>query len=114
MQGGTQWQKRQQLALLISSAQGVCRPQGRKVTSRLPSCPAAQIVAQRQTFDEDPSEFKGKYQDTQQALTNRIVEASKLIKKIEVGFREQKMGEGCQDESAGGMKGWQVAGGRWG
>lgn len=39
-----------------------------------------QIVSQRQVFDENPAAFRAKYDQQQNALTARIVEAQKLLK----------------------------------
>ncbi len=41
-----------------------------------------QIVAQRSTFDENPADFRDKYDNTQQALTNKIIDARKRLKQV--------------------------------
>jgi magnesium chelatase subunit I len=46
-----------------------------------------QIVSQRSVFDENPAEFRDKYDTNQKALTAKIVEARNLLKKVRVCVR---------------------------
>lgn len=41
-----------------------------------------QIVTQRSEFDEDPATFRKDYEESQNALTTKIVEARKLVKQV--------------------------------
>ena len=41
-----------------------------------------QIVTERASFDENPAVFKGKYQQQQEALTAKIVEAQQRLKQV--------------------------------
>ena len=48
-----------------------------------------QIVTQRSEFDENPATFRKAYNDSQNALTNRIVEARQLVKQVCVVFENK-------------------------
>ena len=41
-----------------------------------------QIVSPRSECDEDPESFRKQYEQSQNALTQRIVEARKLVKQV--------------------------------
>ncbi|KAG2436153.1 hypothetical protein HYH02_011657 [Chlamydomonas schloesseri] len=65
-----------------------------------------QIVSQRSTFDENPAAFRKDYEAGQQALTNRIVEARKLLKQGEVNYDFRvKISQICSDLNVDGIRG---------
>ncbi|EFJ52236.1 hypothetical protein VOLCADRAFT_79418 [Volvox carteri f. nagariensis] len=65
-----------------------------------------QIVSQRGTFDENPASFRKDYEASQNALTNRIVEASKLLKQVEVSYEYRvKISQICSDLNVDGIRG---------
>eukprot|EP00195_Chlamydomonas_chlamydogama_P013520 CAMPEP_0202890334 /NCGR_PEP_ID=MMETSP1392-20130828/776_1 /ASSEMBLY_ACC=CAM_ASM_000868 /TAXON_ID=225041 /ORGANISM="Chlamydomonas chlamydogama, Strain SAG 11-48b" /LENGTH=414 /DNA_ID=CAMNT_0049573883 /DNA_START=76 /DNA_END=1320 /DNA_ORIENTATION=+ len=65
-----------------------------------------QIVSQRQIFDEDPSSFRAKYEEQQNALTARIVEARKLLKASEVNYDYRvKISQVCSELNVDGIRG---------
>ena len=65
-----------------------------------------QIVAQRQTFDENPTEFRASVDAAQVALTTRIVDARKLLKKCEVSYDFRvKISQICSELNVDGIRG---------
>lgn len=65
-----------------------------------------QIVSQRQIFDENPAEFRAKYDGQQTALTQRIVEARKLLKVSDVPYDFRvKISQICSDLNVDGIRG---------
>eukprot|EP00877_Chromochloris_zofingiensis_P013011 jgi/Chrzof1/7964/UNPLg00024.t1_CHLI2[v5.2] len=65
-----------------------------------------QIVAERSTFDENPATFRTKYEDKQQALTNRIVEARQRLKSIDIDYDFRvKISQICSDLNVDGIRG---------
>ncbi|GAX76881.1 hypothetical protein CEUSTIGMA_g4327.t1 [Chlamydomonas eustigma] len=65
-----------------------------------------QIVSQRQVFDDNPTEFRAKYDTQQNALTDRIVQAQKLLKQSDVlyDFRV-KISQICSELNVDGIRG---------
>ena len=65
-----------------------------------------QIVAQRQSFDENPTEFRTSVDAAQVALTTRIVDARKLLKKCEVSYDFRvKISQICSELNVDGIRG---------
>ncbi len=72
-----------------------------------------QIVSQRSVFDENPGEFRDKYEQTQNALTAKIVEARQRLKQVcgvllgvqGGGGREQLRGGGGRTRPRTGRRG---------
>lgn len=65
-----------------------------------------QIVAQRQEFDENPAAFRTKVDAQQVALTNRIVEARKVLKQSDVPYDFRvKISQICSELNVDGIRG---------
>ncbi|KIY99379.1 magnesium chelatase subunit I [Monoraphidium neglectum] len=65
-----------------------------------------QIVAERSTFDEDPATFRGKYEDKQNALTNKIVDARKRLKSVDIAYDFRvKISQICSELNVDGIRG---------
>lgn len=65
-----------------------------------------QIVAERSTFDEDPASFRAKYEDKQRSLTDKIVDARKRVKQIEIQYDFRvKISQICSDLNVDGIRG---------
>ncbi|KAI8466492.1 MAG: magnesium chelatase subunit of protochlorophyllide reductase, partial [Monoraphidium minutum] len=65
-----------------------------------------QIVAERSTFDEDPATFRGKYEDRQNALTSKIVDARQRLKAIEIAYDFRvKISQICSELNVDGIRG---------
>ncbi|KAG2486433.1 hypothetical protein HYH03_014880 [Edaphochlamys debaryana] len=65
-----------------------------------------QIVSQRSTFDENPAVFRKDYDAGQNALTARIVEASKLLKQCDVSYDYRvKISQVCSELNVDGIRG---------
>ncbi|GAX80521.1 hypothetical protein CEUSTIGMA_g7959.t1 [Chlamydomonas eustigma] len=65
-----------------------------------------QIVSQRQIFDDNPTEFRTKYDTQQNALTDRIVQARKLLKQSDVPYDFRvKISQICSELNVDGIRG---------
>jgi len=65
-----------------------------------------QIVEQRSIFDSAPLEFRQSYQDSQTQLANKIVEARKLLPKVELEYDFRvKISEICSELDVDGLRG---------
>ena len=65
-----------------------------------------QIVEQRSIFDSAPLEFRQSYQDSQTQLANKIVEARKLLPKVELEYAFRvKISEICSELDVDGLRG---------
>ncbi|KAI8466713.1 MAG: magnesium chelatase subunit of protochlorophyllide reductase [Monoraphidium minutum] len=65
-----------------------------------------QIVEERSTFDEDPATFRVKYEDRQNALTTKIVEARQRLKQIEIQYDFRvKISQICSELNVDGIRG---------
>mmetsp|Transcript_19820 Transcript_19820/g.51516 ORF Transcript_19820/g.51516 Transcript_19820/m.51516 type:complete len:419 (-) Transcript_19820:3171-4427(-) len=65
-----------------------------------------QIVTQRSEFDENPAAFRKDYLESQNALTNKIVEARKLVKQAEVPYEYRvKVSQICSELNVDGIRG---------
>lgn len=65
-----------------------------------------QIVAERSTFDEDPATFRTKYDDKQEALTQKIVDARQRLKQIDIPYDFRvKISQICSELNVDGIRG---------
>ncbi|KIY97114.1 magnesium chelatase subunit I [Monoraphidium neglectum] len=65
-----------------------------------------QIVAERSTFDEDPATFRAKYEARQAALTNKIVDARKRLKSVDIAYDFRvKISQICSELNVDGIRG---------
>uniref|UniRef100_A0A7S0R7U2 Mg-protoporphyrin IX chelatase n=1 Tax=Chlamydomonas leiostraca TaxID=1034604 RepID=A0A7S0R7U2_9CHLO len=65
-----------------------------------------QIVSQRSVFDENPGEFRDKYDGTQKALTQKIVEARTRLKQVDVPYDFRvKISQICSELNVDGIRG---------
>ncbi|HIK36664.1 MAG: magnesium chelatase ATPase subunit I [Geminocystis sp.] len=65
-----------------------------------------QIVEQRIEFDRDPQAFIAKYQDKQEALQRRIVEAQRLLPQVHIDYELRlKISEVCAELDIDGLRG---------
>ena len=65
-----------------------------------------QIVEQRSEFDQNPPEFLEKYQEQQQELQQRIVEAQQLLPSVNMEYEHRvKISEVCSELDVDGLRG---------
>lgn len=65
-----------------------------------------QIVDQRSKFDESPLEFRKNYEQSQDELTNKIIQARKLLKSVEIDYDFRvKISEICSELNVDGLRG---------
>ncbi|KAF5843028.1 magnesium chelatase subunit of protochlorophyllide reductase [Dunaliella salina] len=65
-----------------------------------------QIVTQRSEFDDDPAAFRKDYLESQAALTNKIVDARKLVKQADVPYDYRvKVSQICSELNVDGIRG---------
>lgn len=65
-----------------------------------------QIVSERSTFDENPAVFKGKYAETQEALTQKIVNARQRLRSVDIEYDFRvKISQICSDLNVDGIRG---------
>ncbi len=65
-----------------------------------------QIVEQRSEFDQNPPEFLEKYQEQQQELQQRIVEAQELLPSVNMEYEHRvKISEVCSELDVDGLRG---------
>ena len=70
-----------------------------------------QIVEQRAAFDEDPIEFRKSYKESQDLLSQKLVEARELLKKAELDFDLRvKISQVCSNLNIDGLRGDLVTG----
>nr|YP_009106384.1 magnesium chelatase subunit of protochlorophyllide reductase [Fusochloris perforata]AIT95159.1 magnesium chelatase subunit of protochlorophyllide reductase [Fusochloris perforata] len=64
------------------------------------------IVEQRASFDESPVDFRKNYNESQQELTNKLDEARKLLKKVEIDYDFRiKISQICSELNVDGLRG---------
>ncbi|MEM7713767.1 MAG: magnesium chelatase ATPase subunit I [Cyanobacteria bacterium P01_A01_bin.68] len=65
-----------------------------------------QIVEQRSEFDQNPPEFIEKYQEQQQELQQRIIEAQELLPSVNMEYEHRvKISEVCSELDVDGLRG---------
>jgi len=65
-----------------------------------------QIVEQRASFDAAPLEFRETYQNSQQQLANKIIEARKLLSQVELNYEFRvKISQICSELDVDGLRG---------
>ncbi len=65
-----------------------------------------EIVEQRAEFDRDPQQFCEKYQSKQEALREKLVQAQKLLPKVEIDYDLRvKISEVCSELDVDGLRG---------
>ena len=65
-----------------------------------------EIVEQRAEFDRDPQQFCEKYQSEQEALREKLVQAQKLLPKVEIDYDLRvKISEVCSELDVDGLRG---------
>jgi magnesium chelatase subunit I len=67
------------------------------------------IVEQRALFEQNPSDFRTNYNQAQEELANKIIEAQKKINKIEISHEDQiKISQICSELNVDGLRGDMV------
>lgn len=65
-----------------------------------------QIVEQRANFDESPLEFRNNYNQSQQELTKKLIQARELLKKVEIDYDFRvKISQICSELNVDGLRG---------
>nr|AWX53320.1 ChlI [Halochlorococcum sp. NIES-1838] len=65
-----------------------------------------QIVEQRGSFDQSPLEFRSHYKQSQEALTEKIIEAQKLLKQVTLDYDFRvKISQICSELNVDGLRG---------
>ena len=65
-----------------------------------------QIVEQRASFDAAPLEFRQTYQDSQNQLSNKIIEARKLLSEVQIDYDFRvKISQICSELDVDGLRG---------
>jgi magnesium chelatase subunit I len=65
-----------------------------------------QIVEQRATFDENPTNFRQNYEESQVNLTNRLADARARLKKITIDYNYRvKISQICSELNVDGLRG---------
>ena len=65
-----------------------------------------EIVEQRAAFDETPLDFRQNYQDSQQALSQKLVEAREALKKADLDYDLRvKISQICSELNVDGLRG---------
>lgn len=65
-----------------------------------------QIVEQRANFDAAPIEFRRNYQESQQQLANKIIEARKLLSEVQIDYDFRvKISQICSELDVDGLRG---------
>jgi len=65
-----------------------------------------QIVEQRASFDAAPLEFRKTYQDSQNQLSNKIIEARKLLPEVQIDYDFRvKISQICSELDVDGLRG---------
>ena len=64
------------------------------------------IVQQRELFERNPIEFKNKYKDEQEKLTERILNARKKLKEVKISYEHlEKISQICSELNVDGLRG---------
>jgi magnesium chelatase subunit I len=64
------------------------------------------IVEQRANFDESPLEFRNNYNQSQQELTKKLIQARELLKKVEIDYDFRvKISQICSELNVDGLRG---------
>lgn len=64
------------------------------------------IVQQRELFEKNPIEFKNKYKEEQEKLTQRILNARKILKEVKVNYELlEKISQICSELNVDGLRG---------
>nr|YP_009104898.1 magnesium chelatase subunit of protochlorophyllide reductase [Myrmecia israelensis]AIT93395.1 magnesium chelatase subunit of protochlorophyllide reductase [Myrmecia israelensis] len=64
------------------------------------------IVEQRSNFDESPLEFRNNYNQSQQELTKKLIQARELLKKVEIDYDFRvKISQICSELNVDGLRG---------
>nr|YP_009538698.1 chlorophyll biosynthesis [Lepocinclis ovum]AYQ93731.1 chlorophyll biosynthesis [Lepocinclis ovum] len=64
------------------------------------------IVQQRELFERNPIEFKNKYKDEQEKLTDRILTARKKLKEVNISYELlEKISQICSELNVDGLRG---------
>ncbi len=67
------------------------------------------IVQQRELFEKNPKEFNAKYQEEQEKTRERIVNARKILKTVEIKYELlEKISQVCSDLNVDGLRGDMV------
>lgn len=65
-----------------------------------------QIVEQRAAFDESPIKFRENFNEIQEKLTNKLLQARKLLKKVEMDYESRiKISQVCSELNVDGLRG---------
>ena len=65
-----------------------------------------QIVEQRATFDENPTSFRSSYNESQDQLSQKLVEARSLLKQIEIDYDYRvRISQICSELNVDGLRG---------
>lgn len=64
------------------------------------------IVQQRELFEKNPIEFKNKYRDEQEKLTEKILNARKILKEVKINYELlEKISQICSELNVDGLRG---------
>lgn len=64
------------------------------------------IVEQRELFEKDPIEFKNKYKEEQEKLTQKIINARKKLKEVKISYELlEKISQICSELNVDGLRG---------
>lgn len=64
------------------------------------------IVQQRELFEKNPAEFKNKYKDEQEKLTEKILNARKALKAVKINYEFlEKISQICSELNVDGLRG---------
>lgn len=67
------------------------------------------IVEQRALFDQDPYQFRAEYEKSQKELTQKIIEARKILKNVKLSYDYQiKISQICSELNVDGLRGDMV------
>jgi magnesium chelatase subunit I len=67
------------------------------------------IVQQRELFEKNPKEFNAKYQEEQEKTRERIINARKILKTVEIKYELlEKISQVCSDLNVDGLRGDMV------
>lgn len=65
-----------------------------------------QIVEQRASFDESPIQFRENYDESQKKLTDKLIQARKLLKNVEMDYNSRiKISQICSELNVDGLRG---------
>jgi len=65
-----------------------------------------QIVEQRATFDENPTEFRASYNESQTTLTDKLADARRRLKEISIDYEYRvKISQICSELNVDGLRG---------